>query len=112
LLLAPDDPEVCGLAPEQRYRLHRKRATMSMLWLLLSATALGHHGSRPWPPELAARLDGRIDLAGYRSTPIPVISRRRPLRTPSGHVVDGPRGRNRGEALARRATAPMTLPSP
>ena len=28
-------------APEQRYRLHRKRATMSMLWLLLSATAVG-----------------------------------------------------------------------
>jgi hypothetical protein len=41
LLLAPDDPEVCGSAPEQRYWLRRKRATMSMPWLLLSATATG-----------------------------------------------------------------------
>ncbi len=40
LLLEPDDPEVCGPAP-QRYRLKRKRATMSMPWLLLSATAVG-----------------------------------------------------------------------
>jgi hypothetical protein len=44
LLLAPDDPEVCGPAPEQRYRLHPKRATMSMPWLLLSATAVGQIG--------------------------------------------------------------------
>jgi hypothetical protein len=42
----PDDPEVCGPAPEQRYRLHRKRATMSMPWLLVSATAVGQIGSR------------------------------------------------------------------
>jgi hypothetical protein len=41
LLLAPDDPEVCGPAPQQRYRLHRKRATMSTPWLLLSTTAGG-----------------------------------------------------------------------
>jgi hypothetical protein len=44
LLLEPDNPEVCGPAPEQRYRLHRKRPTMSMAWLLVSATAVGHDG--------------------------------------------------------------------
>jgi hypothetical protein len=43
-LLEPDDPEVCVPAPEQRYRLLRKRATMSMCWLLRSATAVGHDG--------------------------------------------------------------------
>lgn len=46
VLLEPDDPEVCGPAPEQRYRLHHKRATMSMPWLRLSATAVGQPGSR------------------------------------------------------------------
>jgi hypothetical protein len=51
LLVEPDDPEVCGPAPEQRYRLHRKRATMSMPWLLVSAIAVGQDrscSSRPW----------------------------------------------------------------
>jgi hypothetical protein len=33
-------------APEKRYRLYRKRVTMSMPWLLLSATAVGHDRSR------------------------------------------------------------------
>jgi hypothetical protein len=36
-----DDPEVGGPAPEQRYRLTSKRATMSMPWLLLGAAAVG-----------------------------------------------------------------------
>ncbi|MGZ4326010.1 MAG: hypothetical protein ACXVHJ_29340 [Solirubrobacteraceae bacterium] len=47
VLLEPDDPEVCGPTPEHSYRLHRKRATTSMPWLLLSATTIGHFGSRP-----------------------------------------------------------------
>jgi hypothetical protein len=45
VLLEPDDPEVCGPRREQRYRLHRKRATMSVPWPLLSATPIGHDGS-------------------------------------------------------------------
>jgi len=46
VLLEPDDPELCGPRWEQRYRLHRKRATMSVPWPLLSATPLGQIGPR------------------------------------------------------------------
>jgi hypothetical protein len=41
LLPEADDPEVCGPAPDQRYCPHRKRATISMPSLLLSATGVG-----------------------------------------------------------------------
>jgi hypothetical protein len=51
LLLEPDDPAVCGPAPEQRCRLHRKRATRSMPWLLLSATGFG----QDHPPSTGSR---------------------------------------------------------
>jgi hypothetical protein len=46
VLLEPDDPEVCGPRREQRYRLHRKRATMSVPWPLLSATPIGQEHAR------------------------------------------------------------------
>jgi hypothetical protein len=46
LLVVPDDPEVCGHSPEHRHGLHRKRATMWMPWLLLSAAGFGHEQPR------------------------------------------------------------------
>jgi hypothetical protein len=46
LLVVPADPGLCSPSPEERYRLHGKRATMSMSLLLLSATAVGHFESR------------------------------------------------------------------
>ena len=43
-VLKPYAPEVCCPAPEQRYRPHITRATMSTPWLLLSATAVRELG--------------------------------------------------------------------
>ena len=64
VLFDPDDPEVCGPAPAQRYRLHRKRATMSMPWLRLSATAVAHnqprHHTRDTRAQVKANLDPRV----------------------------------------------------
>jgi hypothetical protein len=81
LLLAPDDPEVCGPALEQRYRLRRKRATMSMPWLLPSATAPGRGRER--------------DGLGGRSR------RRRPRPGATGRRLQGPRPRG-GSLLGER----------
>jgi hypothetical protein len=46
LLLAPDDPESSGPAPEQRYRLHRKAARTSMSVASPRATGPGQIGPR------------------------------------------------------------------
>jgi hypothetical protein len=73
LLLEADDPEVCGPAPQQRYRRHRKPATLSMPWLLLSATAIGQqeprNGAFSYPRELECRspLADRADRSRLAS---------------------------------------------
>ena|SRR5450755_1544386 len=70
----PDDPEVCGPAPEQRYRLHRKRATMSMPWLLVSATAVGQN--RPRRRGDAGRILLQPDSPANRRLQISDVTRR------------------------------------
>jgi hypothetical protein len=71
-----DDPEVRGPTPEQRYRPHRERTTMSIPRLLLSTIAVGqnrpseygqaepvHHcrGNRGNRPSLASTSGTNLD---------------------------------------------------
>ena len=58
-----DDPEVRGPTPEQRYRPHRERATMSIPRLLLSTIAVGQnrHPSTGKPsPSITAAVIAEI----------------------------------------------------
>jgi hypothetical protein len=52
----PDDPTVCVPATRATYRLHRKRATVSMPSPLISATGNGHR-----QPRRADQRDARAD---------------------------------------------------